>query len=307
MINLIAHILFRALALTVMLGSVGVAAQELNSGLDDYRYAHEMYSSSLKDDDYRLVLGAMEKVNSQWRPEKEQRLEGQLQRKTLLINGGRTAADGYDYYRQQLLKLGARELFRCQARECGSSNSWANAVFHIKQLYGLEQTQFYSAFEWEGEEGVTRYLALYAVTRGNKRSFVQLDTLSSRTRQTIASSADVMAQALRQGRAVALPDIGLRDGVLVIDDAYLAGLLVLIGQQPSWHFNLVGHDSVSGSTSHQLERSKGLAQQLADRLVALGTPTSRLSVFGVGNLAPAVQLDMTKKSYRLEIVKASTM
>jgi len=307
MTNLFARACLAVSAIILLSGSVNVSGQEVlpEAALRDYRYAHEMYSSSLQEDDYRLVLGAMEKVNGQWRPEKEQRLEGQLHRRTLLLNEGRKALDGYDFYRQQLLTLGARELFRCEARRCGSSNSWANTVFHIKQLYGLEQTQLYSAFEWQNAAGITRYLVLYAVTRGNKRSFLQLDSLFSRTRETIASSVEIMAQSLRQGRSVTLPTADLRNGLLVVEDAYLAGLLTLIRQHPSWHFNVVGHDAASGTTASQLETSTDLAQQLVDRLVALGAQPARLSAFGVGNLAPSVQLDLTKKSYRLELVKTN--
>jgi len=306
MSNSIVRTLCSISAAILLVASVSSSAQDASPTLRDYQYAHELYSASLLDDDYRLVLGAMEKVNSQWRPEKEQRLAGQLQRRTLLLNEGRTAADGYDFYRQQLLALGARELFRCEARRCGSSNSWANTVFQIKQLYGLEQTQLYSAFEWQGEAGVTRYLAIYAVTRGNKRNFLQLDSLSSPKREMIVSSVDIMAQALREGRSVMLPTADLRNGVLVVEDEYLAGLLALIRQYPRWHFNVVGHDAVSVSTASQLEVSKDLAQQLIDRLLVLGAQSTHLSAFGVGNLAPRVQFNMAKKSYRLELVKANT-
>lgn len=305
MLNLPARMSCRR-SIYVLLGFlVSFSVQALPPQLQEYRFAHELYQSTSQTDDYRLVLGAMEKVNGQWRPEKEQRLDGNLQRQTLLLNSGHNAVDAYDFYRQQLLALGARELFHCEARECGSSNSWANSVFNIKQLYGLEQTQRYSAFEWRTEQDVTRYLALYAVTRGNKRSYLQIDSLFSRSKEAIASSVEVMAQALREGRSIALPNVEFTSGELVVDEPYLTSLLALMSQRPTWRFNVVGHDAASGSTAGQLESSTELAQQLVNKLIALGVTPERLSAFGVGNLAPGTQLDLAKRSHRIELVKVN--
>ena len=104
-----------------------------------YPHTTEIIHSSVATDDYLLTLGALKKINGQWRSDREERISGTLTRSTRQLDGGHDVSEVFEYYRRQLLQLGAREIFLCQARKCGSSNSWANNRFEIKQLYGLEQ------------------------------------------------------------------------------------------------------------------------------------------------------------------------
>ena len=289
----------------MLVAAASVAAQS-SAILTSYAYSHEMLSSELQDDDYRLVLGAMEKINGQWRPEREQRLAGQLQRKTLTLNEGRGAAEGYEFYRQQLLQRGARELFSCEARACGSSNSWANNIFRIKQLYGRDQQQFYSAFELPVSRGMVRYVALYSVTRGNKRSLIQIDSLLSRSGAQVASSVEVMVERLQLGESIRLPGLELVGAQITMSEVHAASLLELMRKRPTWHLNLVGHDAKPVSTEEQLKNSRAFSEQLRSQLINLGADADRLKAFGIGNLAPRLvpfASPEDAQSFRVELVK----
>ena len=122
---------------------------------------------------YRLGLGPQKKISNVWRAEILQTHLGQLQRLTLEMPAGFSLEDGVSYY-QQALELSSLELlYTCSGRGCGSSNSWANNHFLVKQLYGLDQTQQYRAYKSLAGE----YLVLYAVQRGNKRNYIQLERL----------------------------------------------------------------------------------------------------------------------------------
>ena len=70
----------------------------------------------------------------------------------------------------------AQRLFSCDARDCGSSNEWANGVFNVRELYGPDRNQVYRAYVIEQAEHWS-YIALYLIERGNQRSYVHIDHL----------------------------------------------------------------------------------------------------------------------------------
>ncbi len=133
---------------------------------------------------YRLALGPQKKIRNVWRAETLQAHLGQLQRLTLEMPAGFGLEDGFSFY-QQTLELSSLELlYTCAGRGCGSSNSWANNHFLVKQLYGLEQTQQYRAYKGLAGE----FLVLYAVQRGNKRNYFQIERLLPEVEATLASA-----------------------------------------------------------------------------------------------------------------------
>lgn len=164
-----------------------VQAAELN--LQAYPSAREVFHSSGQQDQYWLALGVYRKIEGIWQADKAQRLSGLLERTTFELPANHSAEKGFDFFKQQLEKLNARELFHCKARDCGTSNSWANNHFKVIQLYGLDQYQFYSAYEIIDANEKPLYVALYAVMRGNKRTYVQLEILRANKKAEIDISA----------------------------------------------------------------------------------------------------------------------
>src|SRR5690554_2957958 len=170
-----------------------VCAQELV--LQDYPDARVVFRSQEQVNDYRLALGSYRKTEGAWQPARQQRLSGQLTRFTLELPANHSAQAGFEFYLAQLQTLKHRELFSCEARDCGTSNTWANNHFKIIQLYGLDQYQYYAALEVVTESAAPFYVSLYSVRRGNKRVYVQVDILYSATERagTFASSPDTVA------------------------------------------------------------------------------------------------------------------
>ncbi|NIB41346.1 DUF4892 domain-containing protein [Pseudomaricurvus alkylphenolicus] len=255
--------------------------------LAPYPHAKVVFElNTTSTDDYRLTLGEMKKVNNQWRPEREQRLTGELQRKTLELEKGYDVGEVFDYFRQQLLQMGGRELFACQSRRCGSSNSWANIRFGIKQLYGLDQHQFYSAIE-VGAAGDRSYVALYAVQRGNKRSYVQIDTISTAEQLAVSSSPEVIAQRLRDGRSFVLPGIAVDQRALA--EAHLPALVAALRSDRGWNLALVAHDFEDGTLEQQQQRSLQLAKTVRQQLLDAGVAEGRVVARGLGSLVPGAK------------------
>ncbi len=121
---------------------------------------------------YRLALGPYEKLQNRWQPEKLLRLQGKLYRETHELPSGFDEQEVYDFYRSQIPST-AKVLFSCERRDCGESNNWANDHFRIKQLYGLDEYQFYSTYTINDEQ----YITLYVVRRGNRRVYSQIEIL----------------------------------------------------------------------------------------------------------------------------------
>jgi hypothetical protein len=252
----------------------------------DYPHADAIYQSSLKLDDYRLALGAMEKINNRWVPEREQRLSGSLSKKTYAIDEGHSASEVFDYFLQQIKQLGGRELFACEGRTCGSSNSWANNHFQVKLLYGLDDRQEYSVLEVEQSNGQRAYVSIYGVTRGNKRNYLQLEVIKSNQNLDLHSSSEVIAKELKLGNSFVLPGLQWQGDTPVLADAHAKSLIDVMRLQRGSRFVIVGHDFGRGGETERQARSLQYAQAIKERLQALGMDESRLAAYGVGGLAP---------------------
>lgn len=130
----------------------------------------------LPKSDYVLALGKYKKRNNRWRPNESLAVKGSLSRYTVELPKNYSVEDVFAFYTQQLPST-TKTLFRCLERACGESNNWANDHFQIKQLYGLDETQYYGVFEFT-HMGVQHYATIYSVRRGNRRLYVQLDIIA---------------------------------------------------------------------------------------------------------------------------------
>lgn len=248
-----------------------------------YEQARTLSETQSQSGDYRLSLGTLKKVDGDWRAEREQTLSGELSRLTQELEEGHSEKEAFEFYRQQILKMGGQELFVCESRRCGSSATWANQRFGIKELYGLDQHQHYSALALDLENGQRAYVALYTVRRGNKRSYAQVDILTSSTRAELVSSPEVVAERLRGGGQFRLPE--LNNGKLT--DNQLTAIVSALRAERGWHIAIVGVDTGAGTLTEQQQRSLATATAIQQQLVAAGLSAERLQVFGLGGLMPA--------------------
>jgi hypothetical protein len=216
------------------------------------------------------------------------------------------AENGFLFYKEQLEKYNLRELFHCKARDCGTSNSWANIHFKIIQLYGLDQYQFYAAYEITNADDKPFYVTLYSVMRGNKRAYVQLDILhvDKIDEFGVASSPETLDRLLNTNGYFVFPDFASKDGQgsmhLQIKKAHIQALASLLASQPMLKLALVGHNYSASGIEQQQRESKNYAEQVKVALVAAGVDQKRVQVYGVGSLAPAGRGD---RSARVEVVK----
>lgn len=273
--------------------------------LENYHNARVLSDSSVKAEDYVFAVGSYKKVAGAWRLDRQQRLSGELNRVTLELPERNSAKNGFEFYLDQLQNFNYRELFYCKGRDCGTSNSWANNHFKILQLYGLDQFQYYGAYEVTTADEHPFYVALYAVQRGNKRVYMQIDVLhvDSEIELGVASSVDSIIKAMNASGYYVFPDLIADDkkgeAKVNIKPAHLQALVDALAQKPDWQIAIVGHDYSVDNLAQQQKKSHIVAEQVHASLKKAGITEARMSVYGVGSLAPAGRGDRTA---RVEIV-----
>ena len=290
--------------LVLVLAASELLAAELP--IENYHNARVVFQSNASADEYLLALGSYKKIAGAWRVDRQQRLSGNLARYTLELPERHSANNGFDFYLDQLQNFNFRELYHCKGRDCGTSNSWANNHFKIPLLYGLDQFQQYGAYEVISSDDTPFYVALYAVQRGNKRVYVQLDVLhvTDTVELGIAASPESIIKSLLANGYYVFPDFVVDDAKgkanVRIKPAHIQALIDVLAQQPDWKIALVGHDYTAASLAQQQDNSQRYAEQLSAALQEKGVMANRLSTYGIGGLAPAGRGD---RSARVEVVK----
>jgi hypothetical protein len=288
----------------LVVGSVSAAVLPV----ENYPNARVVFESNAKTDEYVLGLGRYTKTGGSWRADRQQRLSGNLTRYTLELPAGHNANAGFGFYLEQLQNFNIRELFHCAGRSCGTSNSWANNHFKIQLLYGLDQFQQYGAYEVITADAKPFYVALYAVQRGNKRVYLQLDVLhvDKVIALGLASSSESIIKSLDVNGYYVFPDMVIDDAKsgasIQIKPAHLQALVDVLTELTDLSVALVGHDYAGASLAQQLKDSERYAQQLKVALQEKGVAPALLTTHGVGSLAPAGRGD---RSARVEVVKTS--
>lgn len=274
--------------------------------IQPYHNARIMFQSTGATDDYVFALGSYKKIAGSWRLDRQQRLSGNLTRYTVELPEGHSANNGFDFYLDQLQNFNLRELFHCTGRDCGTSNSWANNHFKILQLYGLDQFQQYGAYEVTNADAKPFYVALYAVQRGNKRVYMQLDVLhvDSVNELGVAANPESIIRALESSGYYVFPDLLVSDAQgsvsIKIKPAHLQVLVDVLNAKPNWALAVVGHDYAPVALAVQQKNSLAYAEQLKAALQEAGVKANRLVPYGLGGLAPAGRGD---RAGRVELVK----
>ncbi|MFZ6046744.1 DUF4892 domain-containing protein [Pseudomonas sp. CR3202] len=121
---------------------------------------------------------SIRRISNQLRMERKVDAEGKQTSVTYRLPAGHSSFDAFDRARQDLLAGGAELLYWCQGRDCGSSNLWANAIFGNSKLYGPDEQQAYLLLRL-AEPRQDSLLALYSITRGNRRAYLHAEQLDA--------------------------------------------------------------------------------------------------------------------------------
>lgn len=303
--RVVCHCLCLVLAVLVSSVQADTKVAVALPGLEDFPNARVLFDQRQKEADYTLALGLFRRSGNQWVTERERRLRGTVIRKTLELESGYRPREGYEFYLEQLAPFKPRQLFNCTERDCGSSSRWANQHFNVIQLHGLDQYQRYGVYELTVDEHTTYYVTLYAIQRGNRRVYVQVDLVKPvvRERAAIPSSPEALALHLREQGYFLFPGFSVagagEDSDIGLAPVHVESLVQLLKQEPEWRVALVGHDYAGNSLQDQQRYALRYARHLMKALTEKGIAPERLEVFGLGGLAPAGR---GERSARIEVV-----
>ena len=256
---------------------------------------------------HQLVLGTLQRTRGEVVPESAERLKGRVTRIVYAIPSDYQVSDVREFFVQQLRERGDSILFSCEGRACGSSNYWANDIFKRRILYGPERNQYYLAARSNTALENDPFLALYLITRANKRLYAYVEIIESEI--AVAPQALVneglLAATLREKGSVVLPWVQFNTadgGEEELDDPSTLDYLVrLLRTDPEIRVYLVSH--LSGperSLESLLEQSEKRAQLINAVLLEKGIESERIEAAGVGPLAPSCAL--SDCSDRIELV-----
>jgi hypothetical protein len=119
--------------------------------------------------------GPIRRISGRLRYESEISAAGHFTSLTYELPRNHTSAEVFAVARETLQAKGAELLYWCEGRECGSSSLWANAVFDNATLTGADDQQAYALLRLA--EPADSLLALYSITRGNRRAYLQAEQL----------------------------------------------------------------------------------------------------------------------------------
>ncbi|MDD9891007.1 MAG: DUF4892 domain-containing protein [Gammaproteobacteria bacterium] len=255
-----------------------------------------------QDVNYRLVLSSLQRTRGLVSPEVSERLRGDVTKIVYEVSEEFNGQDVYDYFREQLGERGYTELFTCAGRECGSSNYWANDIFRNRILYGPERNQFYVAMRAGQQADMAPHIALYIITRGNRRLYAYLEIIEvggAETRIDVMRPADLVT-TLQSQEAIVITDIEFENDLALTSDSDLSAVVGLLQADPSLRIYLVAHLSGEADLDALIQRSQQRANVLRQLLIGRGVDANRIIARGIGPLAPACNAEVCGD--RVEIV-----
>ncbi|MDN7143825.1 DUF4892 domain-containing protein [Pseudomonas sp. JQ170] len=163
---------------------------------------------SAADQERIYPLGSLRKISGQLRAEGKIESRGQVSSVTYELPAERSANDAFTAAREALQKEGGYPLFWCQARDCGENSLWANEVFKNSRLGGADDQQAFILLRRSAEQSNT-LVALYSVTRGNKRAYLHVEEFvaDAPLGEVLPTPATVLRE-LRDTGKLDYPDLG---------------------------------------------------------------------------------------------------
>ena len=259
-----------------------------------------------RDINYRIVLGALERVRGEVIPEDSERLRGDVTKITYEVSQEFTGEDVYAFYQEQLTAKNYELLYSCGGRECGSSNYWANDIFRNRILYGPERNQHFMAFRVNPALEESPYFSVYIITRVNRKIYAYIEivepagTREPEQRPVMVEIAELqipeelsgaagsnLLQRLQKQGSVILPPISFQSNDRLAGPADIESLVSALNSDPALSIYVVVHLKQDGQSLQELmPRSLVRANSLRQALIAAGIDAQRMEAAGVGPLAP---------------------
>ncbi len=216
--------------------------------------------------------GSIRRISGDLRFEQQVATQGRQVSLTYELPAEHTSEQAFTQARRALQEQGGHLLYWCERRDCGSSSLWANAVFGSSRLYGPDERQAYALMRLSTGETDDRLVALYAITRGNRRAYLHVEQLDAGAPLGVVlpTPATLMRQLLDSGEL----------DLSVLDE----------GPQDDWVKLLVR--SLNQNSGVRVTLSGVQAEKWRDALVQGGVRAPRIEVDGATR--KGLQLDLLR-------------
>ncbi len=228
-------------------------------------------STKMTDTRFDLAVGGMEKQDGVWRPERTFKLSVSGSRHTHEIGYEASTQEVFEYYSNAFKPVVVKQLFSCEALDCGSSAQWANGYFGVRELYGPDRGQYLNVWLTE-EAGQQQVVSLYVIQRGNRKVYAHLDQFDL--------MSPILVEAPRAQMLATVYDVE----AMRSDEIRDLARQIRLEQQQDGDIWLVGHAYGSAVQAVNEETGVSLASALDEKLNMLGLQD--LQVASVGMLAP---------------------
>lgn len=275
------------LAVTGWPPAAGQEAMESSAPYGVEPYPRSSQVARERDDEVRpreLVLSRVDRIRRELRVQETLRVDASTEWATYLMPDGVSVAEVVQHYRRE---LGSDLLFSCLGRDCGRSNDWANQIFQQALLYGLDRTQQYAAWEWQG-----RLVSLYAVERGNGRVYARLQVLDPQNGVGLSANALLGNRLGERGWAIVDDVVPQRDGSFrETARTRLAALAPALEAFSGQDVYLVCHLGGTGAVETLLSASRRCAESAVELIAAAAARGESAALpalhgFGAGPLLP---------------------
>lgn len=218
-------------------------------------------SARVSSTDQLIPLGSIkEGRDGRAIPEHSERVSGDVYRAVYQLSSELGMAES-----KQLLdaawkaaNAGGTPLFRCEGRECGQSNLWANDVFSESLLFGSDRTQF--AFVYASADLKTLTL-LYGSERANRRSYYIMQTVTLTTPWKLAATAQPVIDTDRWQISVARTVKGAVDPKRL--PLALNPVTSELGRHTTQHWSVIAHECSDAPAPDAF----AMSQQLLDAVL----------------------------------------
>ena len=225
---------------------------------------------------YDLVLSPVEKIHGKLKIERSVTAHGRLTRLTYRVPAGVAVDKVVAHFRSQVL---GEPLFECEGRDCGRSTLWANQVFGVAELYGLDRNQYYLAARRDD-----KLIGLYVIERGNRKVYVHVDYITVDPPAENVPEPEIRELA-RRGYVVLRDVVPAEDGTIPAEGvAALAGMAPALADLDASRRLVVCHLYGTQPLAQLLASASRCAQRVVDVLDEAGA--DGWQAFGAGPTAP---------------------
>ena len=212
---------------------------------------------------------AISRISGRLRMDQAIEVSGHLTALTWELPDERHLTEAFAQARLALVEQGARLLYWCEGRDCGASSLWANSIFGNARLYGPDNQQGYLLLRLD-EPRSDSLLALYMITRGNRRAYLHAERLDAQAPLgVLLPSAATLLRELREHGELELSELNgepdpewsrLLARALNLDSTLRVSLAG--PQAATWRDALVAGNVRAGRLELGVSDTKGLRIQL---------------------------------------------